>query len=428
MILVGNQRAGGSDLARHLMKDENDHVLVHDMRGFVAHDDLHEAFKEIELTAKGTRCRQYLFSLSLNPPQEAFVTVPQFEAAIKKIEKRLGLEGQPRAIVFHEKEGRRHAHAVWSRIDIDKMKAVQLSHSKRKLNMLSKELYLEHDWKLPPGQIDKSLRDEKNFTFADWQQAKRTHQDPRHIKAQFKDAWENTNTREEFYERLKKSGYLLTRGSRRNYVAVDRFGEIYSVPRMLGIKTKEARERLGDPSKLIDAEYARKRVTDKALKALTGYTEDIDKRLAEARAPFEKAKADLAAKQRQERTEQHERLEARWAHENIVRQSRFRTGIKGLWDFVRGENARIKKQNRQEAHVSMKRDEKEREGLIKAHLEERRALFPEIQKVRDDLKTLHRERRDLIAELRAIQKQREENGDYARERERQRERSRGRSR
>lgn len=32
-----------------------------------------------------------------------------FEAAIKLSNRKLGLDGQPRAIVFHEKEGRRHA-------------------------------------------------------------------------------------------------------------------------------------------------------------------------------------------------------------------------------------------------------------------------------------------------------------------------------
>lgn len=38
------------------------------------------------------------------------------------IERKLGLEGQPRAIVFHEKEGRRHAQAIWSRIDPGRIK------------------------------------------------------------------------------------------------------------------------------------------------------------------------------------------------------------------------------------------------------------------------------------------------------------------
>lgn len=37
--------------------------------------------------------------------------------AIAEIERKLGLENQPLAILFHEKGGRRHAHFVWSRID-----------------------------------------------------------------------------------------------------------------------------------------------------------------------------------------------------------------------------------------------------------------------------------------------------------------------
>lgn len=128
LILVGNQRGGARDLANHLMKDENDHVHVHDLRGFVA-SDLMGAFKETEMISRGTRCKQFLFSLSLNPPQDARVTVADFEKAIERIEDKLGLSGQPRAIVLHEKEGRRHAHAVWSRIDTSQMKAIQLSHS-----------------------------------------------------------------------------------------------------------------------------------------------------------------------------------------------------------------------------------------------------------------------------------------------------------
>lgn len=36
-------------------------------------------------------------------------------------------KGQPRAVVFHEKENRRHCHVVWSRIDTEAMKAIPMS-------------------------------------------------------------------------------------------------------------------------------------------------------------------------------------------------------------------------------------------------------------------------------------------------------------
>jgi len=35
-ILVGNQRGGARDMALHLMKAENEHVDVHEIRGFVS--------------------------------------------------------------------------------------------------------------------------------------------------------------------------------------------------------------------------------------------------------------------------------------------------------------------------------------------------------------------------------------------------------
>ena len=60
MILIGNQRSGARDLARHLLKDENERVTVHDMRGF-ASDDLLSAFQESNAISRGTKCKQHLY-------------------------------------------------------------------------------------------------------------------------------------------------------------------------------------------------------------------------------------------------------------------------------------------------------------------------------------------------------------------------------
>jgi len=99
------------------------------------------------------------------------VPVEVFEKAIVEIEHKLGLEDQPRAIVFHEKEGRRHAHVVWSRIDGEKMKAINLPHYKLKLRDISRELYLGHDWQMPRGLMNSEERDPLNYTQGEWQQA-----------------------------------------------------------------------------------------------------------------------------------------------------------------------------------------------------------------------------------------------------------------
>ena len=60
MILNGNERANAGNLSRHLLNTrDNDHVELHELRGFVA-DDLHGALQECEAVAMGMEAaREY---------------------------------------------------------------------------------------------------------------------------------------------------------------------------------------------------------------------------------------------------------------------------------------------------------------------------------------------------------------------------------
>ncbi|WP_247676937.1 MULTISPECIES: hypothetical protein [unclassified Leisingera] len=102
---------------------DNDHATSLELRGFSS-DQLNDALTETYAISKATRCKQFMFSLSLNPPTDHIATEDDFLEAADRAEQALGLDGQPRAIVMHEKEGRRHAHVVWSRIDGDEMRIV----------------------------------------------------------------------------------------------------------------------------------------------------------------------------------------------------------------------------------------------------------------------------------------------------------------
>lgn len=50
---------------------------------------------------------------------------------------KVGGSNPTRAVVFHVKGGREHCHVVWSRIDVNQMKAVQLSHDRQKLRVVA---------------------------------------------------------------------------------------------------------------------------------------------------------------------------------------------------------------------------------------------------------------------------------------------------
>jgi Ti-type conjugative transfer relaxase TraA len=245
VILNGNQRGGANDLALHLMKAENERVEVHALRGFMS-SDLLGAFNEMYAISRATRCTQFMYSLSLNPPKGESVSVADFERAIDQAEKRLGLTGQPRAIVFHEKNGRRHCHVVWSRIDITRMKAVQMSHDREKLTALSRELFLEHGWVMPRGLEIRGERNPTNYSHAEHQQAQRVGKHAGQVKAEIQTAWAQSDNRGALEVALAERGYVLAKGDRRDFVLVDRQGEVFSLPRMLGLKTREVRTRLGD--------------------------------------------------------------------------------------------------------------------------------------------------------------------------------------
>ena len=188
------------------------------------------------------------------------MSVKDFESAIDRAEERLGLENQPRAIVFHEKEGRRHAHAVWSRIDTDEMKAVQLSFTKRQLMDLARELYLEHGWDMPDGLRDRDLRNPLNYSLAEYQQAKRAGHDPKALKAYFQQCWERSDSPKAFASALKERGFYLSQGDRRGHVAVDYKGEVYAISKWTGNRTKDVRAKLGEHTNLPTMQQTKERI------------------------------------------------------------------------------------------------------------------------------------------------------------------------
>ena len=373
MMLKGNARGGSGDLAQHLQKDENEHVEIHELRGFAA-DTLNGALNEIYALSRGTSCRQFMYSLSVNPPPKEQVSTTDILDAIERSERKLGLDDQPRAIVFHEKEGRRHAHAVWSRIDTDEMKAIQLSFDHTKLVSLSRELFIEHGWQMPPGLAKESMRDPKNFTLAEWQQAKRVGKDPRAIKTAFQDAWAISDSAVGFAHALEERGYKLARGDRRSFVGVDVHGEAYSIARQTGVRTKDVRARLGDEMGFLSVSEAKNQIAEEMLPKIDDFQQQLEKHNEELRRDSAKRRKELVTRQKAQRKALKTKMEKRGTTENKERQARFRKGLGGLWDRLRGEHKRIRQQNERDAQKALVRDAQEKDALIFQQLGERRLL------------------------------------------------------
>jgi hypothetical protein len=269
MIPKGNQRAGGQQLATHLLNSyDNDSVEIVDMRGAIA-QDLHGAFAEWYAESKATKCIQYLYSLSINPDhRQGPFNREHYDDFIRRTEDKLGLSGQPRAVVFHVKHGREHCHVVWSRIDTEKMKAVPLSHDRQKLRAVAQEYARDHNLTLPPGMQNDRGKDryadrDKQEDLGDKQREERTGVSKAQRRREIAEAWHGSDSGQAFIRALEERCYYVARGDDCAYAVVDLYGEVSNLARQVdGVKTKELKARLGDRDKLVDVATAQDRARE----------------------------------------------------------------------------------------------------------------------------------------------------------------------
>ena len=399
MILKASQRGGAKQLGLHLLRqDDNEHVEVHEVRGFVS-EDVVGALKEAHAVSQGTRCKQFLFSVSFNPPETEQVGTETFEQAIDRVEAKTGLAGQPRVIVFHEKDGRRHAHAVWSRIDAERMTAVNLPHFKLKLRDISRELYLEHDWKMPRGLMNSEARDPRNFSLAEWQQAKRMGKNARHVKAMMQECWAVSDSRAAFEQALSERGFILAKGDRRVHVAVTHEGEVLSVARSICKRTTDVRAKLGAPSGLPSVDDARAQMGKDMTQAFNRHVREARDQHNQQREKLERQRQTMTAQHRSERLKLDAGQKARWEAENRARSERLNKGLRGLWDRLTGRHAKIIADNQREADAALQRDREQRDALVQAQLQDRLVLQAQTRAARQ-------QQAELLYELRKERSQR----------------------
>ena len=331
--------------------------------------------------------------MSLSPPRDEIVDIPVFEDAIAQLEAKIGLEGHPRAIVFHEKDGRRHAHVVWSRIDVTTMTAKNMPHFKLKLRDVSRELFFEHGWKMPNGLRNAEARDPRNYSLAEWQAAKRRGQHPGDQRDIIKECWAVSDGRASFSHALSEHGFVLARGDRRNHVVVTADGQVIAVPRALGKRVAEVRAKIGEAEGLPSVED----VTGALKRDLSGsfgrMARTVRHELIQQREAIERRRRSMIETHRAERAKLDAGIAERWKLESQARAARFRSGLSGLWQRATGAYARIRAQNEQAAYDALQRDRTQKHTLIDQQLADRY----EIELTRTELR---REALGLVKELR----------------------------
>jgi hypothetical protein len=251
MIIKGGSRAGPRQLARHLQRvDTNERVEILQLDSPTG--NLNEALRDWQFISTGTRGSKGLYHANIDPDARYTMTADQWKIAVDRLEKELGLDGQPRAVVMHEKHGRQHIHVVWQRTDIDTMTMVPDSYNYVAHERASLALENEFGHEHVPGKHAKRDREKQpefpkeKINHAEWQQAERAGIDPRQFKETITALYQHSDSGQAFQAALDERGLIVAKG-RRDYVIVAEDGQVYSLARQIsGVGEKDLRAFMAD--------------------------------------------------------------------------------------------------------------------------------------------------------------------------------------
>ena len=237
MIIKGKSCSHSAELARHLMRtDHNDNIQILELDECSAAPTLEAAFREYQALAEGlTNAQHGLYETSLSPRNDENLTPAQWEKAVDMLAEELGLTGQPRVVILHEKRGREHVHAVFQRTDVDEQKVISDSYNYPAHEQAARAIELEFGLEITQGVHTREKDEERplaDYSHDEAQQAQRSGIDPINFKEKITDLYEQAETGREFIQALERNGCYLARGERKNiFMVIDEQREAHSLTR-----------------------------------------------------------------------------------------------------------------------------------------------------------------------------------------------------
>lgn len=155
MIAGATRGTGGDALSRHLLKQKDgQQVIVMPARGLAA-DDLKGQIRELVASAAHGRTDRPVHHVHIDPPTDAPNPNSVIATFMRHYEREFGLENAQRAGVYHVKNGRRHAHVVWSLVR-DDGSVVSLAHDHARREKVSRITEHEHGLAFVKGKHNRS--------------------------------------------------------------------------------------------------------------------------------------------------------------------------------------------------------------------------------------------------------------------------------
>jgi hypothetical protein len=235
MIINGGSRRYSLFFAKHLTDTEkNDRVTLCELLNLAA-QNVPDAFREMEAVSLGTSCKNYFYHANINPREDELLTAEQWQTAADTLEEHLGLKGNARFVVEHYKAGRTHRHVIWSRIDVNAMRAVPMTDDYEKHQLVSREL--EKRFGLRPEQSVRTRasgpRPKRRPKTWESFRGQKSGLDVRQLTKAITGLYLSSSSGREFALLLAGNGCALVKGDRSDFCIRDAAGHLHSLLRRI---------------------------------------------------------------------------------------------------------------------------------------------------------------------------------------------------
>lgn len=321
---------------KHLQNmEENERADLKEIRGLNA-TDLREALLEMKEEASILpRLENFMYHADFNPRAHERLTEEEWERTLEIFEKQRGIpEGTPRIVYEHEKQGHVHRHVIWTRLDVEKMRAFPDGLDWKVAHTAARKIEKELGLQKTIGPLDREAgtpRPPRAPEAWEMYRAMKTGIDPRDITAEVTELFHQSDNGKAFHAALERHGYRLATG-RRGLLILDSAGKEHSLAKRIdGINTKELNAFMRDVDRaaLPTVEQAKEQYQERKIAGL-----EADRATVQHEIAWEEALANAAIEN--EKTERKfaeqgpEKRQAKGGREKDREQKRIEEWLKTL--------------------------------------------------------------------------------------------------
>jgi hypothetical protein len=306
--------------ASHLTNtEENERAELREIRGLDA-GNVREALEEMQRLAHvNPRVKNFMHHADFNPRRDEVLTDAERDRAIEIYEERRGIpENTPRVVMEHIKEGRKHWHVIWLRVD-ENGRAFSDSLSAKVAHEAAREIERElgHEKVIGPYDREQGTPRPPRRDLKPWEMYRgiKTNIDPRDVTAEITDLRQQCADGIEFHAALEKRGYILARGDKiiagaPALMLIDPAGSAHHLTRRIdGMNSKQVNEFMRDVDRaaLPDIRQAQAMHQDRKIAALEADRDTVkqeiewEEKLAKAAIEKEKIEGRFIAPEGREK-------------------------------------------------------------------------------------------------------------------------------